>query len=89
MNTQTNVKQRRAQPGVALWRWVRLFVWDAMLAWYLVLVLALWPVMVSAVKFFEGGTWGEAQRYTWRRWNEIRTTWRYSTAFEPNNKGQP
>ena len=23
MNTKTEVKQRRAQPGVALWRWVR------------------------------------------------------------------
>lgn len=84
MNTQNDVTQRRAQPGVALGRWVRLCVWDAMLAWYLVLVLALWPMMVAAVKIFECGTWREAQRYTWHRWNEIRTTWRYSVAFEPN-----
>jgi hypothetical protein len=60
-----------------------------MLAWYLVVVLLLWPLMVAAVKCFDGDSWRSAQKYTWNRWNEIRTTWRFSESFLANSVISP
>lgn len=57
MNTQNDVTQRRAQPGVALWRWVRaLHAWIMGIGWT-DLGVAFALVSIGADSIGDGFVW--------------------------------